>query len=291
MAMTDSSLERSGISHALVVTESGFGSSLVYRPADRGVLDLGRSLSLPGRSFSVRQVLGLRRAFFRASLYRIFAVKRGSGQGTRLSACLTERAPVVAPVPEGIWTALSDDPSPGAKVRSAFLGATLAAPARIGPPEGTVTLTQVHEGALRPLPFIDEIEDRQEFVADVTEAEGYIAAQPTDSEAILLTAASRLARSGSFSVRTFAVDRVAPPRLVPLGEGMVDAVKPAVATAPAAPPPPPPPDPVPGPPRLHALLRASSATATRGAIRTSVAAGFDRFARSAPPTLPFIRCV
>ena len=114
-------------------------------------------------------------------------------------------------------------------------------------------------GPLRPLPFIDEIKDRQEFAADVADADSYIAAQPTDSEAILLAAAGRLARADSFSARTFAGDRVAPPRLAPLGEGMVDVVKPAVDTAPVANPPPPPPDPVPGPLQLHALLRAPSA--------------------------------
>ena len=146
-------------------------------------------------------------------------------------------------------------------------------------------------GPLRPLPFIDEIKDRQEFAADVADADSYIAAQPTDSEAILLAAAGRLARADSFSARTFAGDRVAPPRLAPLGEGMVDVVKPAVDTAPVANPPPPPPDPVPGPLQLHALLRAPSAKAARGDIRTTVAAGFDRLARSAPPTLASARRV
>ena len=197
--------------------------------------------------------------------------------------------PIVGPVPEGIWTALSDDPSPGAKVRSAFVGATLAAPARIGAPEGTVKLTQVQEGPLRPLPFANEIEDRQEFATDVADADSYIAAQPTVSVAILLTAASRLAQPGSFAMRTFASDRVAPPRLAPLGEGMVDIVKPAVATAPVPAPPPAPPDPAPGPLRLHALLRAPTAKAARGALRTTVAPGFDRLARSAPPTLASAR--
>ncbi len=136
--------------------------------------------------------------------------------------------PIVGPVPEGIWTARSDDPSPGAKVRSAFIGATLAAPAQIGAPQGTVKLAPVQEGPLRPLPFANEIEDRQEFVTDVADADSYIAAQPTESVAILLTAAGRLTSGGSFAVRTFASDRVAPPRLAPLGEGMVDILKPAV---------------------------------------------------------------
>ncbi len=197
--------------------------------------------------------------------------------------------PIVGPVPEGIWTALSDDPSPGAKVRSAFIGATLAAPAQIGAPQGTVKLTQVQEGPLRPLPFANEIEDRQEFVTDVADADSYIAAQPTESVAILLTAAGRLTSGGSFAVRTFASDRVAPPRLAPLGEGMVDILKPAVATAPVPAPPPPAADPAPGPLRLHALLRAPAAKAARGALRTTVAPSFDRLARSAPPTLASAR--
>jgi large repetitive protein len=197
--------------------------------------------------------------------------------------------PIVGPVPEGVWTALTDDPAPGAKVRSAYVGATLAAPARIGSPEGAVKLTQVEEGPLRTLPFANEIEDRQQHSNDVAEANTYIAAQPTGSLPILLAAASRLAQTGSFAVRTFAGDRVAPPRLAPLGEGMVDAVKPAVTTTGVPTPPPSPPDPAPGPLTLHAMLRAPAAKVSRGVLRTTVAPGFDGLPRSAPPTLASAR--
>jgi hypothetical protein len=204
-------------------------------------------------------------------------------------------APVAGPVPEAVWTVLGDNPAPAAKVRQAYLGATLTAPARIGFPEGTVKLTQVEVGPLRPLPFIDEIGDRSDFAGDVAAADRYIAAQPKDSAAILRAAADRLTRGGPltdpFVLRTFVVDRVAPPRLAPLGEGMVDNVKPAAATAPVPPAPPSPPDPVPGPLRLHTVLRAPTAKVARGALRTTVEAAHDLLPRSAPPTLASARAL
>lgn len=202
-------------------------------------------------------------------------------------------SPVAGPVPEAVWTVLGDNPTPAAKVRQAYVGATLAAPARISAPQGTVKLTQFDQGPLRPLPFLDEIADRSDFAGDVAAADRYIAAQPKESAAILRAAAGKLTRGGRltdpFVFRTFVVDRVAPPRLAPLGEGMVDNVKSAVATVPVPAPPPPVPDPVPGPLQLHAVLRAPTAKVARGALRTTVGPTHDRLPRSAPPTLASAR--
>jgi hypothetical protein len=204
-------------------------------------------------------------------------------------------SPVAGPVPEAVWTVLGDNPAPAAKIRQAYVGATVAAPARITAPQGTVKLTQFDPGPLRPLPFLDEIADRPDFAGDVAAADRYIAAQPKESAAILQAAAGRLTRgdrpTDPFAFRTFVVDRVAPPRLAPLGEGMVDNVKPAVATAPVPAPPQPAPDPVPGPLQLHAVLRAPTAKVARGAMRTTVGPTHDRLPRSAPPTLASARTV
>ena len=165
--------------------------------------------------------------------------------------------PIVGPVPEGIWTALSDDPSPGAKVRSAFVGATLAAPARIGAPQGTVKLTQVQEGPLRPLPFANEIEDRQSSppmlptptaTSPRSQQNRWKSCSPRRA-GWRVAVPSRCARSRAIGWRR--------PAGAAQCEGMVDILKPAVVTAPVTAPPPSPADPEPGPLRLHALLRAS----------------------------------
>ncbi|MDH3295098.1 MAG: hypothetical protein OER95_12340, partial [Acidimicrobiia bacterium] len=83
-----------------------------------------------------------------------------------------------------------------------------------------------------PLPFITERRVRPVFRVDVRKADAYLQAQPTVTGEILASAATGINGLPVGDVRTFSSDRVAPPRLAPLTEGMVDRVRPPVRTKP-----------------------------------------------------------
>jgi hypothetical protein len=193
------------------------------------------------------------------------------------------RETVATNVPEGIWRFDSDGPAPAAEVRPAFTGALLVAEPQVPAWEAKVSLLQVERTPHPlPLPFGDEIADRSEFEPDAARADAYAATQPRAVGAIL----GRAAQLMGVSARRLAAERVAPPRLAPLTEGMVDAVKAAV-TVNEIPPPEPPrrPDHRVLPPRLLALLREGPAAAIRGPAATSVDEDAARAPRAAPPSL------
>ena len=194
-----------------------------------------------------------------------------------------QRETVTTNVPQGIWRFDPDGPPPAAEVRPAFTGAILVAKSVVPPAAAEVSLLQVEITRHRlPLPFGDEIADRSEFEPDADRAAAYAATQPRAVGAIL----GRAAELMGVGARRLAAERVAPPRLAPLTEGMVDAVKAAVAVEPIPPPEPPgPPDRRVLSPQLLALLREGPAPALRGPAATSVAEEAAAVPRAAPPSL------
>jgi large repetitive protein len=211
-----------------------------------------------------------------------------------------ELEPVVGNVPEGVWRKLAEtDAAPEANVRPAFVGATLVARATVPPVEVRAALDQVEVSKRpHPLPFADEQDDREEFTGDVEHAEEYVAAQPTDAHSVLALAREKLtsgfaaSRASPLERAVFFAERAAPPRLAPLTEGMVDAVKPPVElTLDKKPPKPPRPDTRIAPPRLRALLRSTPPAEVRGPVRTTVAPAAGTLARVPAPTLVEARAV
>ena len=190
---------------------------------------------------------------------------------------------VTTNVPQGIWRFHPDGPPPAAEVRPAFTGVILGAESQPPPAEVVVSLLQVETtDHPLPLPFGDEIADRSEFEPDADRAAAYAAAQPRAAGAIL----GRAAELMGTSARRLTVERVAPPRLAPLTQGMVDAIKAPVEVEPVPPPEPPdPPDRRVFPPRLVALLREGPAPALRGPAPTSVDEAAASVPRAAPPSL------
>ncbi len=191
--------------------------------------------------------------------------------------------PVTTKVPQGIWRSQPGDPPPTAEVRPAFTGAVLIAEVEPEAPEAEVGMDQFEESkAPLPLPFGDEVADRTEFAADEQRADAYAEAQPRRAGAILGRAAELL----SVNARLLTAERVAPPRLAPLTEGMIDAVKAPVAVEPLPEPDEPgPPERRVLPPRLRALLRDGGASTARGSAATSVAEELAALPRAAPPSL------
>ena len=197
-------------------------------------------------------------------------------------------------MPEGVWRLLpASDAVPEAKVRPAFVGARVIAHATIPSPDVRATLDQVEISERpHPLPFADEQDDRAEFEGDVEHADEYVAAQPTDARAVLALAREKLAtgfaasRPSRIERAVFSAERAAPPRIVPLTEGMVAAVKRPVELT-TDPPPlgPPRPDSRIAPPRLRALLRSTPPAEVRGAVQTTVSRAAAALPRVPAPTL------
>ena len=209
-----------------------------------------------------------------------------------------ELEPVVGNVPEGVWRQLPEsDAPPESKVRPAFVGARLLAPATVPPADARAALDQVERSDQpHPLPLVDEQADRDEYTGDVETADEYVAAQPSDARSVLALAREKLATGfvasppSRLERAVFAAERVSPPRLAPLTEGMVDRVKPPVELT-LDPPPlaPPIPDARVAPPRLRALLRSTPPAEVRAPVRTSVGSAAADIPRAPAPTLAAAR--
>ena len=221
--------------------------------------------------------------------------------GTDMTAAL-RIVPVLGSVPAAVWeTHDGPEPPAEAKVRPAAVGATLIGEAV---PVGAAVPLPVDDvdppGPRHPLPFHSEQAGRPPLEPVAEEADQFTAGQPTATPEIFASAAEYLA-GGVFrptalsrvEQRVFAADRVGPPRLVPLTEGIVDAVKPPVVVADRPPEPPEPgPDTRVVPPVLDAHLRLlpPGTSAPRGGTTVSAdRLGSRRVERRAPATLAEVR--
>lgn len=136
-----------------------------------------------------------------------------------------------------------------------------------------------------PLPFPTEQADRENFDEDVVAAATYLEAQPTATREVLVSAATGIESLTAGEVRTFLADRVSPPRLAPLTEGMVDAVRPQFTTRPIEPEEPTEDvDRSTQPPMVMAVIRRPVSSSTRPQAQTSVEAPAE-VPRVTAPTL------
>jgi hypothetical protein len=162
------------------------------------------------------------------------------GEGLRVAL-------VTAPLPKGVWTANPNQGAvPSGDTITAGTGFVLQAGATVegATPEIPVNQIEPTKGR-KPLPFVQESAARPTRQPDDSNAAAFAAAQPQSADAALSSALDFLA-SGPLSstltpvgVLAFGRDRVAPPKLGLLTEGMVSPKTPAPATTPvvlAAPP-------------------------------------------------------
>jgi hypothetical protein len=148
-------------------------------------------------------------------------------------------AMVGAPMPKGVWAAqLPSGAIPSGDTITAGTGLTLTITAFIAAGSPPINYAQVQPGERQPLPFGIEATVRPGLDPDAANAASFAAAAGTDATTLLDTARSyldsgRLERPmTAFADATFRRDRVAPPRLALLTEGIAPAnVAPPALTA------------------------------------------------------------
>jgi len=215
------------------------------------------------------------------------------GEGLRVSL-------VTAPLPKGVWAANPHDITvPSGDTITAGTGFVLLATATVegATPEIPVNQIEPTKGR-KPLPFLEETAARPDRLPDDTNAAGFATGQPTGSGAALAAALSFLSRGplgaapAPLTVAAFGRDRVAPPKLGLLTEGMVSPQTPAPALTPIVPVPPGVVDTTIHPPVPFAILDGGPVPVQRPVLRTSTVAAIGALgarnvlARAAVPALP-----
>ena len=186
---------------------------------------------------------------------------------------------VTAPLPKGVWTANPNDASvPAGATITAGTGFVLQASATVEGATPAISDNQIEPpGPRKPLPFVQETDARPAAQPDDTNAAGFAAAQLQDADAALAAALGFLesgpleTRLSPMAVAAFGRDRVAPPKLGLLTEGMVSPQSPAPTLTPVQPPAPPVIDTSIHPPVIVGLLGGGAAPAQRPVLRTTVA--------------------
>jgi large repetitive protein len=187
---------------------------------------------------------------------------------------------VTAPLPKGVWTANPNAGTvPSGDTITAGTGFVLQAGATVEGATPAISANQIGPlKARKPLPFAQETAARPGRQPDDTNAAAFAAAQPQSPGAALdaalafLTGGPEGSKPTPMGALAFRRDRVAPPRLGLLTEGMVSPQTPAPVITPIATPPPPVVDSSLHPPVLVGILRGGPAPAQRPVLRTSVAA-------------------
>ncbi len=201
---------------------------------------------------------------------------------------------VTAPLPKGVWTANPNAGTiPSGDTVTAGTGFVLQASATVEGATPEIPASQIEPSRVRkPLPFAQETAARPDRLPDDSNAAAFAATQPQSADEALAAALAFLTSGplGSqptpMAVLAFGRDRVAPPRLGLLTEGMVSPQTPAPATTPVVPPAPPIVDTSLDPPVLAGILSGGPAPAQRPVLRTSViataAAAADAIQAAAP---------
>ncbi|MFV2001361.1 MAG: DUF6603 domain-containing protein [Paracoccaceae bacterium] len=192
-------------------------------------------------------------------------------------------------VPDGAWTYVArEDRTPKAGLQPALLGIRLRATLKIYGGDIEVPLDLIDSGRERPLPFHQErrARRRSDIIAALADAAAYGAAQPSAANRIIEKVSERTAGIGAEARRVLFDDRVAPPRLASLIEGMVDDVLPAVEVVdePEAPVLPPPSAAV-GTPRLMGVLRGQPEAVAALRPRTTVSRARRRLVEQTLPDI------
>jgi len=215
------------------------------------------------------------------------------GEGLRVAL-------VTAPLPKGVWTANPNDGSvPSGDTITAGTGFILQAEATVEGATPEIPLNQIEPTKGRkPLPFAQEATARPARQPDDANAAAFAAATSAGGSGQLVHVALGYLTGGPLSepatpmtVLAFGRDRVAPPRLALLTEGMVSPQTPPPATTPVVPPPPPVIDTTIHPPVIVGVLGGGPVPVLRPVQRTSVAAAVEEVTRAAlaapaSPALP-----
>jgi hypothetical protein len=188
-------------------------------------------------------------------------------------------AMVTAPLPKGVWAAqLPSGAIPGGDTITAGTGLTVTVRATVMPGSPPIDYGQVQPGARQPLPFGVEASLRPELDPDAANAAAFAAAADTADAAVILDTARGFLDGGQFqapmtplAAATFRRDRVAPPRLALLTEGIAPANVPPPALTPVVPVTPPPVDTTVAPPVVTSFLAGGTLTQQRQVARTTVA--------------------
>jgi hypothetical protein len=207
---------------------------------------------------------------------------------------------VTAPLPKGVWTA---NPNAGAVPSGdtiiAGTGFILQATATVegATPEIPVNQIEPTKGR-KPLPFVQETAARPTRQPDDANAAAFAASQPQSAQGALDSALTYLtsgplgASLPPLAVLAFGRDRVAPPKLGLLTEGIVSPQTPAPAKTPVIIPSPPIVDTTLHPPVLVGILGGGPAPVQRAVLRTNVILSLGNLGRQAAlpqPAPPVLR--
>jgi hypothetical protein len=186
---------------------------------------------------------------------------------------------VTAPLPKGVWAAqLPSGTIPTGDTITAGTGMTLTATAEVDAGSPPIDYGQVQPGQRQPLPFAAEHAVRPSLGPDAANAATFTADASSNSGTVLTDAQSYL-NEGLFATpmtplanATFRRDRVAPPRLALLTDGIApaDIVPPTLTqiVRPVRPPI----DTTVRPPVITAFLAGGTAAVQRQVVRTTVSA-------------------
>ncbi|MGW6267764.1 DUF6603 domain-containing protein [Streptomyces sp. NPDC055060] len=232
------------------------------------------------------------------SEHRVEMVRLDPGGAPAADAVALAATPVRGNVPGGVWRAFDDVELDEGGLREAFTGLVLAAVTRLGGGLATGSTDQVEPGRRKPLPLSEDRDPAGAWSAAMEAAVRWSRAQSgadtLERTAAFLTRGTGLAAfsrclrgspgpHSGFALTLLPADRVSPPRLSRITEGLVAPVLPPLPLVPRRQPPKPDPDPpYVAPPVLLASLRPPAGPLPR-AGRTTVRT--REWPRRAAPTL------
>jgi hypothetical protein len=188
-------------------------------------------------------------------------------------------AMVTAPMPKGVWAAqLSSGAIPTGETITAGTGLTVTVKAVVTPGSPPVNYSQVQPGPRQPLPFGVEETVRPELDPDAANAAAFATTADTASAGSVLDAAFGYLDSGRqqgpmtpLAAATFRRDRVAPPRLALLTDGIAPTNVVPPTLTPIVPVVTPPLDTAVAPPVVTSFLAGGTLTLQRQVVRTTIA--------------------
>lgn len=183
---------------------------------------------------------------------------------------------VTAPMPKGVWAPqLPSGAIPAGDTITAGTGLTVTVRAAVSPGSPPVNYSQVQPGPRQPLPFGIEQTARPGLDPDAANAAAFAAAASTDAGRVLGTVQGYLdsgrlqAAMTPLAAATFRRDRVAPPRLALLTEGLAPPDVPPPALTTIVPVVTPPVDTTVKPPVVTSFLAGGTLTRQRPVLRTT----------------------
>lgn len=189
---------------------------------------------------------------------------------------------VISRLPDAPWKWVSREArAPEAGYIDALTGVVMQSTLDVADDDIIVDLAMVDPSLItHALPYFQEVADREvpRLRALVRGGDEFIAVAPRSTPDVYRATATALTAYSAASRATLPADRVSPPRLAPLTEGMLDELRRPVRTREVpTPPPPPPPDRSTLPPVVMGVLRGPLSPAARVAHVTTV---------DAPPDVP-----